>query len=98
MPFNVSNPILYYDKNAFRAAGLDPEKPPTTLDEVKADAQKIKDAGYETGFGLKLNPWYLEQWSAKANTLLRRQRERPVVAGDRGGRSTTRPDARPSRG
>ena len=45
MPFNVSNPVLYYDKNAFRAAGLDPEKPPTTLDEVKADAQKIKDAG-----------------------------------------------------
>src|SRR6478735_8572524 len=68
MPFNVSNPILYYDKNAFRAAGLDPEKPPTTLDEVKADAQKIKDSGYQTGFGLKLNPWYLEQWSAKANT------------------------------
>src|SRR3954465_6216607 len=68
MPFNVSNPVLYYDKNAFTAAGLDPEKPPTTLEEVKADAQKIKDAGYQTGFGLKLNPWYLEQWSAKANT------------------------------
>src|SRR4051794_16500817 len=68
MPFNVSNPVLYYDKNAFTAAGLDPEKPPTTLEEVKADAQKIKNAGYQTGFGLKLNPWYLEQWAAKANT------------------------------
>ena len=45
MPFNVSNPVFFYDKNAFRAAGLDPEKPPTTLDEVKADALKIKAAG-----------------------------------------------------
>lgn len=69
MPFNVSNPVLYYDKNAFRAAGLDPEDPPATLDEVKADAQKIKDSGYEAGFGLKLNPWYLEQWAAKSDTF-----------------------------
>jgi sn-glycerol 3-phosphate transport system substrate-binding protein len=70
MPFNVSNPVFFYDKNAFRAAGLDPEKPPTTLDEVKADALAIKDkAGYPAGFGLKLDPWYLEQWSAKADEL-----------------------------
>ncbi|MGZ4802708.1 MAG: ABC transporter substrate-binding protein [Acidimicrobiia bacterium] len=70
MPFNVSNPVFFYDKNAFRAAGLDPEKPPKTLDEVKADAVKIKDLPqYEAGFGLKLDPWYLEQWSAKADKL-----------------------------
>lgn len=70
MPFNVSNPIFYYDKNAFRAAGLDPEDPPATLDEVKATALKIKDLpDYEAGFGMKLDPWYLEQWSAKADKL-----------------------------
>jgi sn-glycerol 3-phosphate transport system substrate-binding protein len=69
MPFNVSNPVFFYDKNAFRAAGLDPEKPPATLDEVKADALKVKNAGYQAGFGLKLDPWYLEQWSAKGNEL-----------------------------
>ena len=70
MPFNVSNPVFFYDKNAFRAAGLDPEKPPTTLDEVKADAVKIKALpDYEAGFGMKLDPWYLEQWSAKADKL-----------------------------
>ena len=68
MPFNVSNPIFVYDKNAFTKAGLDPEKPPTTLDEVKADAQKLKDSGAVTkaGYGLKTDPWYLEQWLAKA--------------------------------
>jgi sn-glycerol 3-phosphate transport system substrate-binding protein len=69
MPFNVSNPVFLYDKNAFRAAGLDPEQPPTTLEEIKADAAKIKATGYATGFGMKLDPWYLEQWSAKAGKL-----------------------------
>ena len=69
MPFNVSNPVFFYDKNAFRAANLDPEDPPETLEEVKAYALKIKGAGYEAGYGLKLDPWYLEQWSAKADKL-----------------------------
>ena len=27
VPFNVSNPVLYYNKVAFRKAGLDPAKP-----------------------------------------------------------------------
>jgi sn-glycerol 3-phosphate transport system substrate-binding protein len=71
MPFNVSGPILYYNKAAFRAAGLDPEKPPATLDEVKQYSQKLKDSGAvsQAGFGLKLDPWHLEQWSAKGGTL-----------------------------
>jgi sn-glycerol 3-phosphate transport system substrate-binding protein len=66
MPFNVSNPVLYYNKRAFQAAGLDPNQPPKTLDEVKAAAQKLKDSGTaaQAGFGMKLDPWYLEQWSA----------------------------------
>ncbi|MGZ6965556.1 MAG: extracellular solute-binding protein, partial [Acidimicrobiia bacterium] len=64
MPFNVSNPVLYFDQNAFTAAGLDPTKPPTTLAAVKDAAAKIKAAGYQTGLGLKINPWYLEQWAA----------------------------------
>src|SRR5690349_7716208 len=51
VPFNVSNPVLYYDKAAFRRAGLDPNKPPTTLDEVMADSQKLKDSGTtQSGF------------------------------------------------
>jgi sn-glycerol 3-phosphate transport system substrate-binding protein len=70
MPFNVSNPVFLYDKNAFRAASLDPEKPPTTLTGVKKAAKAVVDTGqYESGYGLKLDPWYLEQWSAKADEL-----------------------------
>jgi sn-glycerol 3-phosphate transport system substrate-binding protein len=66
MPFNVSNPVLYYNKKAFQTAGLDPNNPPKTLGEVKSAAQKLKDSGTvaQAGFGLKLDPWYLEQWSA----------------------------------
>lgn len=71
MPFNVSNPVLYYNKAAFRQAGLDPEQPPTTLEEVKQYSQTLKDSGAvsQAGFGLKLDPWYLEQWSAKGGKL-----------------------------
>jgi len=66
MPFNVSNPVLYFNKKAFQTAGLDPNSPPKTLDEVKSAAQKLKDSGAasQAGFGMKLDPWYLEQWSA----------------------------------
>jgi sn-glycerol 3-phosphate transport system substrate-binding protein len=67
MPFNVSNPVLYFDRNAFTAANLDPNDPPSTLDEVAEYSAKIKQAGagYEYGYGLKLDPWYIEQMSAK---------------------------------
>jgi sn-glycerol 3-phosphate transport system substrate-binding protein len=67
MPMNVSNPVLYYDKVAFRDAGLDPEKPPTNLDELRSASEQLKSSGAvsEAGFGLKTDPWYLEQWLAK---------------------------------
>lgn len=67
MPFNVSNPVLYYNKQAFQKAGLDPEKPPATLDDVRAASQKLVDTGStKFGYSIKLDPWYLEQWLAKA--------------------------------
>jgi len=67
MPFNVSNPVLYYNKTAFRKAGLDPANPPTTLDEVRAASQKLVDTGTtKFGYSIKLDPWYLEHWLAKA--------------------------------
>ena len=68
MPFNVSNPVFLYNKKAFTKAGLDPNSPPQTLDQVMADAIKLKAAGAvaKAGFGLKTDPWFLEQWLAKA--------------------------------
>ena len=45
MPFNVSNPVLFYNRKAFEAAGLDPDAPPATLDEVMQASQTIVDQG-----------------------------------------------------
>lgn len=71
MPFNVSNPVFYYDKNDFRAAGLDPEAPPATLDEMMAMGQQVVDAGAaETAMSLEIQPWYPEQWSSMASQEL----------------------------
>lgn len=44
LPFNRSTQGLYYNKDLFREAGLDPEKPPTTWDEVKEYAEKLTDS------------------------------------------------------
>jgi sn-glycerol 3-phosphate transport system substrate-binding protein len=69
MPFNTSGPVLYYNKKAFTAAGLDPEKPPTTLDEVRSAAEKLKANGVEAPLGLKTEPGFVEHWRALDNRL-----------------------------
>lgn len=66
LPFNVSNPVLYYDKNAFIAAGLDPEQPPATLEEVRTASEAIKASGYPAGFALKIDAFFFEQFLAKS--------------------------------
>ena len=45
MPFNSSTPILYYNKNVFEAAGLDPETPPKTWEDVETFSRQIIEAG-----------------------------------------------------
>jgi sn-glycerol 3-phosphate transport system substrate-binding protein len=71
MPFNNSNPVLYYDKRAFEKAGLDPSKPPVTLEDVKADSQQIVRSGAAPfGLALKTDSWYFEHWLAKAGHTL----------------------------
>ncbi|MCU1380370.1 MAG: ABC-type sugar transport system, periplasmic component [Acidimicrobiales bacterium] len=67
MPFNVSNPVLYYDTNDFAKAGLDPNAPPKTFADVVAAAKKIKASGAAgTGLAWEMSAWYFEQWFAKA--------------------------------
>ncbi len=43
MPFNSSTAVMWYSKDAFRKAGLDPDKPPATWQDVVAAAKAIKD-------------------------------------------------------
>jgi len=41
LPFAVSTPILYYNADLFRKAGLDPRKPPETWAELEQAAQRL---------------------------------------------------------
>ncbi|WIJ24453.1 sn-glycerol-3-phosphate ABC transporter substrate-binding protein UgpB [Devosia sp. RR2S18] len=45
MPFNSSTPIMYYNKDVFEAAGLDPETPPRTWAELEEMSRTIMEAG-----------------------------------------------------
>ncbi|WP_028543889.1 ABC transporter substrate-binding protein [Paenibacillus taiwanensis] len=45
IPFQRSTIVLYYNKAAFKEAGLDPEKPPTTWEELTQYASKLKKDG-----------------------------------------------------
>ena len=70
MPFNSSTPLLYYNKTAFEAAGLDPNTPPKNFDEIVAMAEKltVKDADGKVtryGFGMGNYGWFFEQWQGK---------------------------------
>lgn len=65
MPFNSSTPILYYNKDAFRKAGLDPNRAPQTWEEVAQDAAKLKASGMACGFATSWQSWIqLENYSA----------------------------------
>ncbi len=68
MPFNSSTPVLYYNKEAFKKAGLDPDKPPKTWPEVADYARKLIKAGYPAGFSTAWISWIqLENLSAWHN-------------------------------
>jgi sn-glycerol 3-phosphate transport system substrate-binding protein len=69
MPFNSSTPILYYNKDVFQKAGLDPETPPKTWEDVEAFSKKIMAAGAaKCGFTTGWISWIqLENFSAWHN-------------------------------
>src|SRR6185295_13861182 len=67
-PFNSSTPILYYNKDQFRLAGLDPNKPPATWPEVEAAGQKLRAAGVPCGVTTAWPSWVnVENLSAYHN-------------------------------
>ncbi len=72
MPFNMSVPILYYLKPRFVSAGLDPEKPPRSLEDLMTVSKQLVSSGAST-YSLALDSdfdggggWYIEQWLSKA--------------------------------
>ncbi|MGI9053619.1 MAG: ABC transporter substrate-binding protein [Ilumatobacteraceae bacterium] len=72
MPFNVSDPVLYYNRRMFEAAGLDPDDPPRSIEELRTASQAIVDSGaarYGIAFDSGVDSgggWFIEQWFAKS--------------------------------
>jgi len=52
IPTAFSTKAVFWNKDLFTKAGLDPNKPPTTWDELYADAKAIKDKTGIAGYGL----------------------------------------------
>lgn len=72
-PFNVSAPVMMYDRARWRAAGLDPDDPPTTFDELYAVIDQLVASGQSTS-GLALYDesamWLVEQNAARNGRFL----------------------------
>jgi sn-glycerol 3-phosphate transport system substrate-binding protein len=67
MPWSISNIVLWYNRTAFQKAGLDPNKPPQTLDEVMADSRAIVQSGAaKHGISLRVEPYLFEFINAKS--------------------------------
>jgi sn-glycerol 3-phosphate transport system substrate-binding protein len=56
VPFQRSTPVLYWNKDAFKEAGLDPEKGPASWDEMRDFAKKLtkKDGGNVARWGVEI--------------------------------------------
>ena len=75
LPFNSSTPVFWYNKDAFKAAGLDPEKPPKTWAELVATAAKLKASGHKCPYTTAWQSWVqLETFSAWHDTEFATQR------------------------
>ena len=71
-PFNSSSSVMWYNKDAFRRAGLNPDQPPKTWPEVFEAAKKLRAAGFDKcGFSSAWITWLnLEQFSLWHNVPL----------------------------
>lgn len=67
-PFNSSTTVMFYNKEAFQKAGLDPEQPPKTWPEVFAATKKLKAAGSTCPLTIGWQGWtQLESFAAWHN-------------------------------
>lgn len=67
-PFNSSTTVFYYNKDAFRKAGLNPDKAPATWPEVFEAAKKLKASGHACPMTLAWMGWtQLESFSTWHN-------------------------------
>jgi sn-glycerol 3-phosphate transport system substrate-binding protein len=66
MPFNSSTPVLWYNRDAFKKAGV--SAPPKTWNEMKSASEKLVAAGYKCGFSFGWQSWVMiENYSSWHN-------------------------------
>jgi len=77
IPFQRSTPVLYWNKEAFAEAGLDPETPPATWDETIEMGKKLvqkDDNGNVTRWGVRIPssgfPYWLFQGLTTQNDVI----------------------------
>lgn len=63
LPYSVSVPVLYYNPDIFKQAGLDPNQPPRTWQEVTQYAKTIKERTGTMGFFMQE---YADNWAQQA--------------------------------
>jgi multiple sugar transport system substrate-binding protein len=63
IPYSMSVPVLYYNPDIFKQAGLDPERPPQTWQEVVQAAKTIKEKTGNVGFFMQE---YADNWAQQA--------------------------------
>ena len=67
MPFNSSTAMMWYSKDAFRKAGLDPDRPPATWPEVvQAHQGEGRSRGADDQLLLELDPARAVQCAARS--------------------------------
>ena len=78
LPFNVSTPILFYNKDAFRKAKLDPDRPPKTWYEMPQAMGELQEAGFDCVYTTvwpswvqieNMSTWHNQDFATKENGL-----------------------------
>ena len=67
LPFQRSTIVLYYNKDAFKQAGLDPEKPPANWAELEEYSKKLVESG--TKYGIEIPSTGFQYWMFQALAL-----------------------------
>ena len=79
LPFNTSTPVMFYNREAFRKAGLDPDKPPKTWYEMVGVIDALLNkaylpCGYSTTWPSWVllensSAWHNQEFATKGNGL-----------------------------
>ncbi|MFK5689394.1 ABC transporter substrate-binding protein [Ornithinimicrobium sp. LYQ92] len=68
LPFQRSTIVQYHNKDVYEEAGLDPETPPTTWDELEEHAATIQDSG-AAEYGLEIPSTQFGNWMFQAMAI-----------------------------